>query len=298
MDEKAPNHFGIFDSGIGGLGVLNALIARFPHASFTYIADLAHMPYGARSPDEIKAFTRSIFDYLYHTYHIDAFVSACHTSSVIALPKSVFPVLSIGMDSALVQSLRSLNRSDDKTRGVILTTPATHKKGFYSPSFFTQHTIKGQWKTHPCGGFVPFIEKELFHAPSPKRIGDILEKDIEELRHESLDYIVLGCTHYPLLSSHIHRFFNGHIPLIDPADFAGAMFHGSLHKSLSPPPTLTLLSTMEEEHFYRYSTLLLDADRCARMKVSYGTLSWNQGILSSFDTPFSLKYSQKNARAV
>ena len=184
---------GIFDSGIGGLTVLGAIVAKLPEENIIYLGDTARVPYGIRSPETVTRYSFENTDFLL-AQEIKMLVIACNTASAISLEavKEEFPLPVIGVLDPGARAAAAAT----KTRKVgVIGTEATIGSGAYEKAIMQ---IAPDIKVHsmPCPLFVPLAEEgwtdnDVAHL--------VAEKYLAPLRGRGIDTLVLGCTHYPLL---------------------------------------------------------------------------------------------------
>ena len=202
---------GVFDSGIGGITILKAISQVLPDESLLYLADQAHVPYGARSLEQIRGFSQEITRYLL-TQGAKLIVVACNTASAAALHylREIFPqTLFVGMEPA-VKPAAETTRS-----GVVgvLATPATFQGALYASVIerFTQGVTVLQ---DTCPGLVAQIENGHLDTPETRLI---LEKAIHPMLKAGIDTIVQGCTHYPFVTPLIQEIAGPQVRVIDPS---------------------------------------------------------------------------------
>jgi glutamate racemase len=204
---------GIFDSGVGGLTVANAIRHIMPNESMIYFGDTAHLPYGDKSPETIRYYSSGITKFLL-SQNCKVIVIACNTASanaydaVVELSGESVPVLNVV--DPVVQYVT--NSGQYKHVGVI-GTKSTIGSNTYSNKIHQTNpgTIVSSLAT-PL--FVPMIEEGfIFDDISNAIIRTYLS------RHElnGIDGIILGCTHYPIIKNQINKFFNFDVDIIDSA---------------------------------------------------------------------------------
>lgn len=184
---------GIRDSGVGGLTVARRIREKLPHATLLYFADTAHVPYGDRSPQEVRHFALSISEFLLG-HGAQLLVFACNTSSAYALEtaQEKFPVPVIGMIEPGARA--ALEVAGDGPIG-ILATQATVESDCYPQSI--QRLRPGTEVLQiACPEFVPLVENEQSESVAAQRA---CRHRLAPLRESGTKTVVLGCTHYPLL---------------------------------------------------------------------------------------------------
>lgn len=207
MPSNAP--IGVFDSGLGGLSVLQAVRALLPHESLLYVADSAFAPYGER-PDAFIAERSLAIGRWLRERGAKAFVVACNTATahgVAALRADAsWPV--VGVEPG-IKPAATASRS-----GVIgvLATAATLRSARFA-DLLARHTAQGQrFLCQPGHGLVERIEAGDVDSPA---VMALLERYVAPMVAQGADTLVLGCTHYPFLIPAIQQRFGGALTLID-----------------------------------------------------------------------------------
>lgn len=206
---------GVFDSGVGGLSVLRALLAELPGTRFIYVADSAHAPYGERAASDVAARTHRITDYLREAHAIDTLVLACNTATAHAideLRRSHPDLPVVGVEPALKPAAAS---SRSGRIGVLAT------RGTLGSARFAQlrdrqvsaATRPLHFSCQPCDGLADAIERHDAAA-----ILALCERNLHTLREQTgpeMDTLVLGCTHYPFAAEVLSRLCGPQITLVD-----------------------------------------------------------------------------------
>lgn len=203
---------GLFDSGLGGLTVLNAITKTLKGAEIYYIADTLYAPYGDKNKDEIFSRCYKITEFLLENYGIDALVIACNTAtSIIINPlREKFPFLIIiGIEPGIKPAINSTITGNI---GILATTSTL--KGTKYRLLVDELTKANQVKLYEqaCVGLVEQIEKG---ETSTLKTYEMLENWLKPMLHNQVDTIVLGCTHYPLVKKTIKDIMGENILLID-----------------------------------------------------------------------------------
>ncbi len=203
---------GVFDSGLGGLTVVKALLSSLSDTEILYIADTLHAPYGEKSHDEIRRFSLEITQYFIERHHIDALVIACNTatSAAIEMLRERFPDLPIvGTEPGIKPALHLT-----QTHKVgILATPATLAGDKYQE--LADRLYNGTRVTlyeQACPGLVEQIETGRVEMSETVAM---LEGWLSPMREAGVDTIVLGCTHYPLAEEAIKQTMGYPVTLIE-----------------------------------------------------------------------------------
>lgn len=202
---------GIFDSGVGGLSVLRAIRTTSPELPVLYLADQAHVPYGQRPLEQVKAYAIEISRWLVEQ-GAELVVVACNTASAAALHslRQIFPgVPFVGMEPA-VKPAAETTRSG---KVGVLATPATFQGELYA-SVVERFANGVTLYQSTCPGLVEKIEGGALDAPETRTI---IEDALHPMLKEGIDTIVLGCTHYPFAIPIIQEIAGPHVRVIDPA---------------------------------------------------------------------------------
>ncbi|MBI5209233.1 MAG: glutamate racemase [Elusimicrobia bacterium] len=203
---------GVFDSGIGGLTVFDAIGRRMPRENLVYFGDTAHVPYGTKSPEAVGRYSSEIARYL-DRRGIKALVVACNTASAVALPRirrSVrVPVIGVILPGAKAAAAASGSGSIG-----IIGTEATISSRAY---------VKAVRRLRPaaritgiaCPLFVPLVEEGWWEHPVTEAVA---RRYLAPLKRAGVDSLILGCTHYPLLKGVLRRVMGPRLALIDSAE--------------------------------------------------------------------------------
>lgn len=203
---------GFFDSGVGGLTVLEAFREQVSDLSFHYLADTAHCPYGDRPLPEVKEFALASTEFLVER-GCEAVVMACNISSSVALEaaRRQFPEVDI---YGLVNSPLARAVSEHSSTGNVgvLATSGTVKSGRYREQL---ETVGLDVTQQACSPLVPLIESGHLSGPLVRQT---LEPLLEPLKEAEVDTVVLGCTHYPFLAPVLADLLPAEVELVDPAE--------------------------------------------------------------------------------
>jgi glutamate racemase len=199
---------GVFDSGVGGLTVLNALKRRWPAENFVYLADTARLPYGSKSLQTIHHYCEQNVRFL-EKYKVKAVVVACNSASTAILEsplKSSLPILNVVAPGA-----RKAVESSPTQRIGVLGTRATVISEAY-PHAIRKLAAGAFVIQQACPLFVPLVEEGWIDDPITNLI---VFRYINMMAREQVDTLILGCTHYPALRRSIQKAVGNTIHLID-----------------------------------------------------------------------------------
>ena len=206
---RAP--IGVFDSGIGGLTLVKALMEEMPQESIVYFGDTARVPYGTKSKSTIVKFSLENVEFLLR-FNVKCIVIACNTSSSWALPtlRKYFKVPIIGVVRPGAQAAVRATRN---RRIGIAGTRATVNSGAYETAI---HRIDPAIKVYSqsCPLFVPLVEEGWLNGAI---CTEVAHRYLDPMVRQGVDTLILGCTHYPLLESTIRKVMGPKVSLIDSA---------------------------------------------------------------------------------
>ena len=205
---------GVFDSGIGGLTVVRALMRRLPHENITYFGDTARVPYGSKSAEVVREYafedTRFLLD-----RGVKAIVVACNTVSAIAIDslRSHFDLPIIGMIQPGAEAAAKETRCG---RVGVIGTLATIASDSYTRALKTMDRRMAVY-SQACPLFVPLAEEGWSDHPVSQMVAD---EYLHDFHQRDIDTLILGCTHYPILRSVIQRSVGSQVRLIDSGEAA------------------------------------------------------------------------------
>ena len=206
-DRDSP--IGVFDSGLGGVSVLRACAALLPREDFLFFGDSANAPYGEKTLQQVRALTLRRAEELLDR-GVKAIVVACNTatSAAIALLRQRWPeVPIIGIEPAV----KPAAQAGDSSQVLVLATPLTiHEEKYQNLAAAFCH--EANVISLPCRGLAELVETG--HRDDPV-IDDYLQELFLPFRHCGVEYIVLGCTHYPFVEKAIRRNFGRPVEIID-----------------------------------------------------------------------------------
>ncbi len=203
---------GVFDSGVGGLTVLKALMQRLPAESTVYLGDTARVPYGTKSGEVVTRYSLACARALLE-YDIKALVVACNTASAVALP-ALEAQLSIPVIGVIIPGANAAAKATKTGRVAVIGTPGTIASGAYQAALRAASPAL-EVQVRACPLFVPLAEEGWTEGDVPTLVAQKYLRD--GLLEDGIDTLVLGCTHYPLLASVIAQVAGSHVQLIDSA---------------------------------------------------------------------------------
>ena len=205
-DLEAP--IGIFDSGVGGLTVARAVIDQLPDERIVYVGDTAHGPYGPLAIADIRRHALAVGDAL-AARRMKALVVACNTASAACLPdiRERYPV-------PVVEVIRpAVRRATRSGRIGVIGTRATIASGAYQDAFQAARDVRVT--AVACPRFVDFVERG---TTSGRQVLGVAQSYLEPLQRADVDTVVLGCTHYPLLSGVLQIVLGPDVTLVSSAE--------------------------------------------------------------------------------
>ncbi len=206
INPSAP--IGVFDSGLGGLTVLEEIQTLMPHENLLYITDSGYAPYGNKPDTFIIQRALALAEFMVQTHGVKALVVACNTATAAAIShlRQHFEIPVIGMEPGIKPAVEM---TDSGVIGV-LATENTLKSDKFS-NLLDVHHHRARILTQPCHGLVEAIEQGELAAAETRTL---LASYVQPLLNDGVDTIVLGCTHYPLLIPLIREIAGDRIHLV------------------------------------------------------------------------------------
>ncbi|MCR5789688.1 MAG: glutamate racemase [Lachnospiraceae bacterium] len=202
---------GVFDSGVGGLTVAKAIMAALPKERIIYFGDTARVPYGGKSRETVTKYTEQIIRFLL-TKEVKALVIACNTMSALALDtveKNLsIPIIGVVKPGALAASKVTKNK-----RIGVIATESTISSGLYV-HYIGQIDPEIEVLGKACPLFCPLVEEGMLSDPVTT---EMAKRYLDGLIHQDIDTLILGCTHYPLLTETIAEVVGKQVTLVNPA---------------------------------------------------------------------------------
>ena len=209
---NARHPIGVFDSGVGGLTVVRALMERLPFENLIYFGDTARVPYGVKSAETINLYAAQITEFLVQR-EVKLLIIACNTMAAVAheavVSRSPVPVLDV-IDAGARMTIRTT-----RTKHVgVIGTPTTVNSNTYARAI---HRLDPEVRifSQACALFVPLVEEGWLDHPVTRLTA---QEYLKPVLAEGIDTLVLGCTHYPLLKALLQEVTGPAIRLVDSAE--------------------------------------------------------------------------------
>jgi glutamate racemase len=249
---------GVFDSGVGGLSILDEALQQLPHHNYIYFADSANAPYGDKPPQWIAERSLQICRYLMEQ-DCSAIVVACNTATAeaIATIRSTLDIPIIGVEPGIKPAAM---QSQNGIVGVLATETTLNSDKFNALlATLPEHC---QFIKQAGAGLVPLIEAGLIETPEMQAL---LRSHLKPILDQGADTLVLGCTHYPFLKKMIRAVVGDSMTLIDTSDAVVRQLLRQMHQqglivSSKHSPKLSLLSTANADTLEAMAERLLHRD--------------------------------------
>lgn len=255
---------GVFDSGIGGLTVMHALMERLPAEPLVYFGDTARVPYGPKSRETVTRFSMENVELL-TGYGVKAIVVACNTATAFALPalRARFDLPIVGV---VDPGARAAIGATATGRVGVIGTHGTIGSGAYRAALLALRPDL-EVVSRACPLFVPLAEEGMTDHPAARLVA---EEYLAPFRGDGIDTLILGCTHYPLLKPVIGETLGPEVRLIDSAEetareVAALLEEGALERSRGPGSHRFLVSDLPDQ-FLRVGQRFL-GDRIEAVEV-------------------------------
>lgn len=224
LQKSSSSPIGVFDSGLGGLTVVRQLRRLLPNEEILYFGDLAHLPYGTKSTDEIQKRSAECAKFLMKQ-KIKALVIACNSASSVAY-SSLSKILPIPVFDVITPAVEEAVASTRNFRIGVIATYATIESGSYAKAL--EHRCPhAEYFLKPCPLFVPLAEEGWLEDSIA--LGTA-QKYLTPIKKKQVDTLILGCTHYPLLGKVIAKVMGKKVRLIDSAIPTGLKVQAHLGK--------------------------------------------------------------------
>lgn len=259
--KSAP--IGVFDSGYGGLTVLRELVKTLPEYDYLYLGDNARTPYGTRSYETVYKFTLECVRYLFDA-GCQLVILACNTASAKALrtiQQHDLPLIDptkrvLGVIRPSAEAVGLLTQS--RAVGVLGTKGTVNSESYIIEikKLFPDIDVFQQ----ACPMWVPLVENGQYHSQGADYF---VQENIQQLliQHPAIDTIILGCTHYPLLSAKIAQFLPHHVRVVSQGEIIAQSLqaylfrHPAMQARCSQQRQRTFLTTDDAQVFNQYAAI-------------------------------------------
>lgn len=201
---------GVFDSGMGGLTVLNALHKRLPHESFVYLGDTARLPYGTKSPDTVKQYAMQMACILVER-QIKALVIACNTATTAALPHLQTMLPDVPVLGVVAPGASAAVATTKNQRILVLATETTIASNAYQ-RLILQQLPDATISSRACSVLVALAEEGMVSNSVAR---EALKHYLSGIKEE--DAVLLGCTHFPVFKSLLVELLPPGVAIVDSA---------------------------------------------------------------------------------
>ncbi len=258
MDTRS---IGVFDSGLGGLTAMRTLEQCLPHESLIYFGDTARVPYGGRSVETLLKYARQDISFL-KSHNLKAVLVACGTVSTTCLSalqaENDLPIVGVVEPTCQL----AVQQSKNQRIGMIATQASVHS-GAYEDAI---HCLSpnAQVFCHACPLLVPLVENGRIHGGDIV-IETVLKEYLAPLQAMEIDTLILGCTHYPLLTALIAQIMGEGVTLISAGEASALALKTALETQCLQAPetaqgTRSFYVSDGVESFTRNASLFLQAD--------------------------------------
>lgn len=226
---------GVFDSGIGGLTVARELFQELPNESIVYFGDTARVPYGPKSRETVQRYCREAAAFLM-SRDVKMVVIACNTATAHAF-ETLSEELPVPVIGVVEPGARTAARASRTGRIGVIGTVGTIASGAYD--YAVRRLVDdARVYAQPCPLFVPLIEEGWTERPATRLVA---EEYLEPLRQVDIDVLILGCTHYPLLTPVLRSVLGESVTLVDSAretalEVKRMLTDRGLRRAASAPP--------------------------------------------------------------
>jgi glutamate racemase len=251
---------GVFDSGIGGLTVMRALMARLPRESFIYLGDTARLPYGSKSPETVARYAVQCAQAL-RARDIKLLVVACNTAS-LSLPTMIAALAPMPVLGVIEPGAQAAVAAAPEGRIAVIATEGTVKGGAYVRAIHAR-APQAQVVQKACPLFVALAEEGMTDGPIAELVTRNYLDALFAASHERPECLVLGCTHFPALHDVIARVAGPQTILVDSARTTAEAVarelaaRGIAHEGAAHRPRF--LATDSPERFARVGEIFLGA---------------------------------------
>ena len=258
-EPQASAPIGVFDSGVGGLTVARAIIDQLPNESIIYVGDTANTPYGPKALSEVRELALAVMDKLVDE-GVKVLVIACNSASAAVLRDARerytegrgIPVVEV-----IQPAVRRAVASTSNGKVGVIGTQATIASKAYDDAFAA--AVDVELFSAACPSFVEFVEKGITSGPE---IITAAREYLAPLKQAGVDTLVLGCTHYPLLTGALSLVMGDGVNLVSSAeetakDLYKVLVDNDLLRTDASPPTLSFRATGDAASFEKLAKRFL-----------------------------------------
>jgi len=247
---------GVFDSGVGGLTVLRALVRNLPAEDFVYLGDTARLPYGTKSPESIRRYALQAASLL-RDRGVKCLVVACNTATAVALDALAQEFAPVPVLGVLEPGAAAACRATREGRIAVIATESTVRGGAYQAAI-ARRLPRAVVTARACPLFVALAEEGWTEGPV---VDGVAHRYLDDLFGPAAgasapDTLVLGCTHFPVLAPALRAMLGPRIAIVDSAETTAAalaevLAGGGMRAAGGRPGRLSLLATDGAERFAR-----------------------------------------------
>lgn len=258
-EPQASAPIGVFDSGVGGLTVARAIIDQLPNESIIYVGDTANTPYGPKALSEVRELALSVMDKLVNE-GVKVLVIACNSASAAVLRDARerytegrgIPVVEV-----IQPAVRRAVASTSNGKVGVIGTQATIASKAYDDAFAA--AVEVELFSAACPSFVEYVEKGITSGPE---IISAAREYLAPLKEAGVDTLVLGCTHYPLLTGALSLVMGDGVSLVSSAeetakDLYKVLVDNDLLRTDASSPTLSFRATGDAASFEKLAKRFL-----------------------------------------
>ena len=233
---------GIFDSGVGGLTVARAILDQLPHEQLVYVADTARFPYGPKPLAEVRACALDVMDQLVH-HGVKMLVIACNSASAAVL-RDARERYDVPVVEVIQPAVRRAAAATRNGQVGVICTQATKTSRAYDDAFAAAPHVT--LTTQACPRFVEFVEVGVTGG---EELIKVAREYLEPVMDAGVDTLILGCTHYPLLTGVISYVVGDAMTLVNSADetakdvYRTLLADDQLRDGSRPPPAHSFSAT-------------------------------------------------------
>ena len=241
---------GIFDSGVGGLTVARAVLDQLPHEPIVYVGDTARGPYGPRPLAQVREFALEVMDHLVDE-GVKILVIACNSASAAVL-RDARERYDVPVVEVIQPAVRRAVAATRNHRVGVIGTAATVTSQAYDDAFAAATHL--DLYSRACPRFVEFVEDGITGGPD---LLEVTHEYLAPLQQGDIDTLVLGCTHYPLLTGVLSYVMGDQVTLVSSAEetakdvYRVLAAEGLLRSDQAPPPQHRFVATGDPEPFAR-----------------------------------------------